>query len=79
MYCDEIVISDAISRELRNDAILHCSFIFQGYRYVLTTYTGDRFGAGTDARVFAKLYGSKGTTSEKELESSGRDNFERGQ
>ena len=46
---------------------------------MLTTYTGDRFGAGTDARVFAKLYGSKGTMSEKELESSGRDNFERGQ
>ena len=50
-----------------------------GYRYVITTYTGDRFGAGTDARVFIRLFGSKGNTKEKELESSGRDNFERGQ
>lgn len=50
-----------------------------GYRYVITTYTGDRFGAGTDARVFIRLFGSKGNTKENELESSGRDNFERGQ
>ena len=52
---------------------------FLAYRYVVTTYTGDRFGAGTDARVFVKLHGRDGITKEKELESSGRDNFERGQ
>lgn len=46
---------------------------------MITTYTGDRFGAGTDARVFIRLFGSKGNTKENELESSGRDNFERGQ
>ena len=50
-----------------------------GYRYVVSTYTGDRFGAGTDARVFISLLGDKGHIDEKELESSGRDNFERGQ
>ena len=54
-------------------------FCFPGNRYVVTTYTGDRFGAGTDARVFIKLYGSQGETTEKELEAQGRDNFERGQ
>lgn len=54
-------------------------FIYLGYRYVVTTYTGDKFGAGTDARVFIKLFGSKGETREKELEAAGRDNFERGQ
>ena len=55
------------------------TFSLLAYRYVVTTYTGDRFGAGTDARVFVKLFGTKGDTGEKELESSGRDNFERGQ
>ncbi len=54
-------------------------FMLSGFRYVVTTYTGDRFGAGTDARVFISLFGSKGEILEKELESSGRDNFERGQ
>ena len=49
------------------------------YRYVVSTYTGDRFGAGTDARVFISLLGSKGEIKNRELESSGRDNFERGQ
>ena len=46
---------------------------------MVSTYTGDRFGAGTDARVFISLFGSKGGIEERELESSGRDNFERGQ
>ena len=46
---------------------------------MVTTYTGDRFGAGTDARVFIKLFGNKGETKEHELTSNGRDNFERGQ
>ncbi|XP_057312357.1 lipoxygenase homology domain-containing protein 1-like [Hydractinia symbiolongicarpus] len=59
--------------------LLCCCNFSDAYRYVVTTYTGDRFGAGTDARVFFKLFGSNGKTDEKELKSSGRDNFERGQ
>lgn len=58
---------------------LNSSPYLQGHRYVVTTYTGDRFGAGTDAHVFIKLFGTQGETVEKELESQGRDNFERGQ
>ena len=54
-------------------------FSQSGHRYVVTTYTGDRFGAGTDAHVFIKLFGNHGDTTEKELEAEGRDNFERGQ
>lgn len=46
---------------------------------MVTTYTGDRFGAGTDARVYIQLFGTEGETKEKELEAQGRDNFERGQ
>ena len=56
-----------------------CNTVISAYRYVVSTYTGDRFGAGTDARVFISLFGSKGEIEDRELESSGRDNFERGQ
>lgn len=40
-------------------------------------YTGDKFGAGTDAKVFVTLFGENGRSEEKELESSKND-FERG-
>ena len=56
-----------------------CNALISAFRYVVSTYTGDRFGAGTDARVFISLFGSKGEIEDRELESSGRDNFERGQ
>ena len=38
--------------------------------------TGDVRGAGTDANVFAQLFGETGDTGERKLESSGN-NFER--
>ena len=42
-------------------------------------FTGNKFGAGTDARVFITLIGEKGRSKEKELESKGRNDFEKGQ
>ena len=39
--------------------------------------TGDVRGAGTDANVFAQLFGESGDTGERKLEASGN-NFERG-
>ncbi|XP_068712219.1 retinoschisin-like [Montipora foliosa] len=48
-------------------------------RYEVNTYTGNKFGAGTDARVFITLIGEKGRSKEIELESKGRNDFEKGQ
>ena len=46
-------------------------------QYKVTVRTGDVRGAGTDANVFAQLFGENGDTGERRLESSGN-NFERG-
>ncbi|KAK2563931.1 EGF-like repeat and discoidin I-like domain-containing protein 3 [Acropora cervicornis] len=50
-----------------------------GSKYEIITYTGSKFGAGTDARVFIILFGEKGRSKEIELESKGRNDFEKGQ
>ena len=47
--------------------------------YEIDTFTGNKFGAGTDARVFITLFGEKGRSKETELESKGRNDFEKGQ
>ena len=48
-----------------------------GSLYRITVETGDVRGAGTDANVFVTLHGSKGTMSDRLLESH-PENFERG-
>ena len=45
--------------------------------YKLLVKTGDIRGAGTDANVFAQIFGENGDTGERKLEASGN-NFERG-
>ena len=35
--------------------------------YTVTVYTGDRIGAGTDARVFVKIFGEMRDSEEEEL------------
>eukprot|EP01046_Picozoa_sp_COSAG06_P033716 COSAG06_NODE_3464_length_5301_cov_4.178201_1_plen_1602_part_01 len=45
--------------------------------YTVTTVTGNRRGAGTDANVFVDLVGESGESGRQQLESS-RSNFERG-
>lgn len=47
-------------------------------KYKVTTYTGDKSGAGTDANVYITMFGEFGDSGEKPLTSS-KNNFERGQ
>ena len=44
---------------------------------MVTVYTGDKVGAGTDAHVFVNLVGSKGSSGEIELSGGDNDIFER--
>ncbi|KAJ7335182.1 hypothetical protein JRQ81_013123, partial [Phrynocephalus forsythii] len=51
------------------------------YKYNITVYTGDVYGAGTDANVFLTIYGDLGDTGERKLRKSEThtNKFERGQ
>jgi len=44
--------------------------------YEITVFTGDKLGAGTDAKVFIQMYGLNGKTEEIVLKSKS-DTFER--
>ena len=46
-------------------------------KYKITTYTGDKRGAGTDANVAITLFGKSGDSGERKLDNS-KNNFERG-
>jgi len=48
-------------------------------RYQLEVFTSDMRGAGTDADVFATIYGDQGNTGEHKLDTRGTNDFERGQ
>jgi hypothetical protein len=48
-------------------------------KYDIQVLTGNVTYAGTDARVFMKIFGKKGTTSEFELRNDAEDLFEKGQ
>jgi len=47
--------------------------------YDIVVYTGDKFGAGTNANVHVTLYGEHGNTGKRELTQSMRNLFERKQ
>uniref|UniRef100_A0A670JIB8 Lipoxygenase homology PLAT domains 1 n=1 Tax=Podarcis muralis TaxID=64176 RepID=A0A670JIB8_PODMU len=51
------------------------------HTYKISVFTGDIFGAGTDASVFLTIYGDLGDTGERQLSSSetNMNKFERGQ
>lgn len=53
------------------------SAAFEGYQYLVHTYTGDTRGAGTDANVVITIFGEEGDSGEKKLDNA-RNNFERG-
>ena len=38
--------------------------------YIVRVFTGDVWGAGTDANIFLNLYGENGDTGERELKDS---------
>jgi hypothetical protein len=46
-------------------------------KYKVTTYTGNKRGAGTDANVSVTLFGSQGDSGEKPLDNA-KNNFEAG-
>ena len=48
-------------------------------KYQVIVYTGDVFGAGTNANVYITIYGANGDSGKRVLEQSWRDLFERNQ
>ncbi|KAF6729132.1 Lipoxygenase homology domain-containing protein 1 [Oryzias melastigma] len=46
-------------------------------KYIVSVFTADMKGSGTDADVFLNIFGEHGDTGERRLD-SGKDNFERG-
>ena len=54
--------------------------LFSVVTYVVTTYTGTKFGAGTDANVFCNLFGEQGDTGDRKLalSTTHKNKFERG-
>lgn len=48
-------------------------------KYQIVVYTGDVFGAGTNANVYLTIYGANGDSGKRVLEQSWRDLFERNQ
>lgn len=49
---------------------------FAGYSYKIDLYTGDIWGAGTDANVLLTIHGEDGDSGQRILDNSGN-NFER--
>lgn len=49
--------------------------------YTVRVFTGNEFGAGTDANVFLNIYGENGDTGERQLKdsASNMNKFERNQ
>ena len=52
-------------------------FNFIVYHYTVTVKTSNEFGAGTDANVWIRIYGSGHRTNQTELDSPDFDDFER--
>jgi len=46
------------------------SLLFSEVSYTVKVFTGDVYGAGTDANVFLNLYGDNGDTGERQLKDS---------
>ncbi|KAI8493666.1 Lipoxygenase y domain-containing protein 1, partial [Branchiostoma belcheri] len=59
----ELVPTDEAGKPLEDN-------ILQENEYVVRVYTGDKFGAGTDANVFLSVHGENGDTGERELKDS---------
>ena len=54
------------------------SHLYSECQYPVHIYTGDKWGAGTDANVIITIFGEEGDSGEKTLDKSGN-NFERAQ
>ena len=65
---------------LTTPCYLMCSFIITETDYTVKVFTGDVWGAGTDANVFLTVTGEYGDTGERALKDSDNMNkFERNQ
>lgn len=50
--------------------------LFLGHPYTIHIYTGNVWGAGTDANVHVTIYGTKGDSEEYRFENKGSSTFE---
>lgn len=59
----------------------HRFLCFSEVEYAVHVFTGDEYGAGTDANVFITVYGDRGDTGERQLKDSKNftNKFERNQ
>ena len=79
-----LLLNNASSIAPGTEAITQVTVIFSAVvtevEYVLKVYTGDKFGAGTDANVLINISGEYGDTGERELkESNNMNKWERNQ
>ncbi|XP_061492303.1 lipoxygenase homology domain-containing protein 1 [Rhineura floridana] len=82
----ELVPSDVFTEKLMKDGTLkqideEIDDPLEIHAYKITIFTGDVYGAGTDANVFLTIYGDLGDTGERKLTKSetSTNKFERGQ
>ncbi|XP_073475133.1 lipoxygenase homology domain-containing protein 1 [Aquarana catesbeiana] len=82
----ELTPSDIFTEKLTRDGTLkqiemEVEDPLETHSYSVSVYTGDIYGAGTDANVFLTIYGDLGDTGERKLSKSetNKNKFERGQ
>ncbi|XP_078530890.1 lipoxygenase homology domain-containing protein 1 isoform X2 [Lissotriton helveticus] len=82
----ELVPSDVFTEKLMKDGTLkqietEVEDPLETHTYKVSVFTGDIYGAGTDANVFITIYGDLGDTGERKLSKSeaNSNKFERGQ
>ncbi|XP_015757568.1 PREDICTED: uncharacterized protein LOC107336976 [Acropora digitifera] len=78
---DDGKISRELLRDDKEDATIIVSKVqeeVKDYQYQVHIYTGDKWGAGTDANVLITIFGENGDSGEKKLDNN-RNNFESGQ
>ncbi|XP_040192273.1 lipoxygenase homology domain-containing protein 1 [Rana temporaria] len=82
----ELTPSDIFTEKLTRDGTLkqiemEVEDPLETHNYSISVYTGDIYGAGTDANVFLTVYGDLGDTGERKLSKSetNKNKFERGQ
>jgi hypothetical protein len=76
--CGQWLAKDEGNGEIKKDIVASDTYSSQSsvIQYAVTTYTGDKRGAGTDASVFITIFGYEGDTGERRLDNS-KNNFER--
>ncbi|KAI7798290.1 putative lipoxygenase homology domain-containing protein 1-like [Triplophysa rosa] len=77
--CDRWLASDEEEKEMVVELLPEDNDELEEITYEVSVFTGDMYGAGTDAKVFMNIYGENGDTGERPLKKSNHLNkFERG-